>query len=300
MKKFKILTLFLCITMLIFLGSCKKEKKDLCENGHTWIEATCEKPKVCSVCKITDGNPKEHNWVISNNGFLKICEYCKKSESTGKQETFADLDTAMEVINTSSFTMTSTQDMSIAIAGEKVNIKMATTTNFDGNNMYMDFLTQITGEDTKVATYIKQIDENYQVYTKTGETWEYIETITADEYNNEYVSGETQINATEDMFTLTNGVWVGDTKKLTAALTDYIQKINESMGGTDSVRNCKITKYNITLENGNIKKLELTLSMTITIDSYQAYLDMEMIALYSNIGSTKVKEPSKLPNPTID
>lgn len=299
MKKSKLL--ILCILMLITFTGCKNnQEKDPCENGHTWVDATCVKAKTCSVCKTTEGSLLEHNFVVSANGFSKTCSVCDKTESTGKQETFADLDVAMTAINSTSFTMTMTQDTTLTINGETVNTKTAGTTKYDGANMYMDIITQATGTDVKVSTYLKKVGENYQVYVKPEGTWEYSDTITNEEYMAEYGQNETQITVTEDMFTLTNGVWVADTKQITAALTDYLAEINESMEGMGSISSCKITKYNITLNNGDIKKMEITIEMTMKVDSYTMYLTMEIISLYSNIGSTIVTEPANLPLPQVE
>ena len=42
--------------------------------GHNWIEATCQSPKTCSICKITEGDIAEH--VIENG----VCKFCGKKE----------------------------------------------------------------------------------------------------------------------------------------------------------------------------------------------------------------------------
>ncbi len=42
--------------------NCSDEIKIICE--HSWIDATCTKPKTCSKCGLTDGTAKTHNVVI--------------------------------------------------------------------------------------------------------------------------------------------------------------------------------------------------------------------------------------------
>ena len=42
---------------------------------HDWKEATCQKPKNCSICLVTDGGTADHDY--GNDG---VCVYCKKYE----------------------------------------------------------------------------------------------------------------------------------------------------------------------------------------------------------------------------
>ncbi len=57
----KILVIVLVFLLSVGMVGCKDDKTDKrteCEkNGHTWIEATYEQPKRCSVCGITEGDP---------------------------------------------------------------------------------------------------------------------------------------------------------------------------------------------------------------------------------------------------
>ena len=39
--------------------------------GHTWKNATCQQPKTCTICGVTEGNISEH--ISNSNG---ICNYC--------------------------------------------------------------------------------------------------------------------------------------------------------------------------------------------------------------------------------
>ena len=53
-----------------------EKPKDPCEeNGHTWVDATCDTPKTCSVCGATEGDPAAHNYVdgvCSNCGAYEV------------------------------------------------------------------------------------------------------------------------------------------------------------------------------------------------------------------------------------
>ena len=48
--------------------------------GHKWDEATCEKPKICSICGKTEGEPLGHKWDEATCEKPKTCSICKKVE----------------------------------------------------------------------------------------------------------------------------------------------------------------------------------------------------------------------------
>ena len=47
---------------------------------HNWIDATCENPKTCSLCNITEGNPLDHNWIDATMESPKTCSLCNLTE----------------------------------------------------------------------------------------------------------------------------------------------------------------------------------------------------------------------------
>ena len=47
---------------------------------HNWIDATCENPKTCSLCNITEGNPLNHNWIDATMESPKTCSLCNLTE----------------------------------------------------------------------------------------------------------------------------------------------------------------------------------------------------------------------------
>ena len=53
-------------------GDIKEE--DVKATGHNWIEATCQEPKHCSVCGVTEGGKGKHNF---SDG--KACSSCGKA-----------------------------------------------------------------------------------------------------------------------------------------------------------------------------------------------------------------------------
>ena len=47
--------------------------------GHTWNDATCTTPKVCSVCGTTDGKALGHIWFDATCTTAKTCDRCKET-----------------------------------------------------------------------------------------------------------------------------------------------------------------------------------------------------------------------------
>ena len=78
MKK---LLIFLFLNALILcLSACG------CE--HSWIEATCESPKICSLCGETEGEISGHDWTESTCISPKTCSLCGKSEGGLSEHTW--------------------------------------------------------------------------------------------------------------------------------------------------------------------------------------------------------------------
>ena len=48
--------------------------------GHTWVDATCDKAKTCSVCAKTEGDKLAHDWVAATCDKAKTCKLCKKTD----------------------------------------------------------------------------------------------------------------------------------------------------------------------------------------------------------------------------
>lgn len=48
--------------------------------GHVWIDATCTAPKTCSVCNKTEGTPKDHDWLDATCTEPKTCKACGETE----------------------------------------------------------------------------------------------------------------------------------------------------------------------------------------------------------------------------
>ncbi len=49
---------------------------------HTWVEATCEAPKTCSVCGATEGEALGHEWMNATLDAPKTCKNCGATEGS--------------------------------------------------------------------------------------------------------------------------------------------------------------------------------------------------------------------------
>ena len=51
-----------------------------CSCNHKWQAATCDAPKTCSTCKITEGEALDHDWQEATTDAPKTCSRCKLTE----------------------------------------------------------------------------------------------------------------------------------------------------------------------------------------------------------------------------
>lgn len=258
MKKYFIalVALLCCISFSGCQSECEK-------NGHKWQDATYETPKTCSICGETEGD------VLP--------------------ETFETLKRALEEINTKSSTVVTTQTTNygeestvITITTESDNSYSLSKTVAMGENFY----SFIEIDDSLVYQYAKYSDED---------EWEYIGEIDVNEYFNSD-SVPTDFEITEDSFTLTDGIWIGNTTKLNTILETYLEQLNESykqMGIT--VSNMTFNRYDIELSNGQIKNIWIRISITMSIMGTTITTNSDINMLYSKIGQTVVNKPANLP-----
>ena len=75
-------------------GETKTEAVAVDANAHTWVDATCEAPKTCSVCKATEGEALGHTWVDATCEAPKTCKNCSATEGEALGHTWVDTVTA--------------------------------------------------------------------------------------------------------------------------------------------------------------------------------------------------------------
>ena len=55
---------------------------------HTFSEATCYAPKICTVCGFSEGDTLEHSWVEATCTTPKTCSLCQKTEGYTAPHTY--------------------------------------------------------------------------------------------------------------------------------------------------------------------------------------------------------------------
>ena len=61
-----------------------------CGCKHEWKSATCEEPKTCSLCGVTEGDTLEHDWEEANCEDPKTCEECGKTKGDALGHTWVE------------------------------------------------------------------------------------------------------------------------------------------------------------------------------------------------------------------
>ena len=61
--------------------------------GHAWADATCETAKTCSTCQKTEGEPAGHKWEDATCDTAKTCSVCQKTEGEPADHKWEDATT---------------------------------------------------------------------------------------------------------------------------------------------------------------------------------------------------------------
>lgn len=95
MKKF--FCTILAAILLLSLAACggnpteSGESLPVCEaNGHSWVDATCQTAKTCSVCGKTEGKALAHDWMDANYQAPKVCTLCGITEGEPLTASFVE------------------------------------------------------------------------------------------------------------------------------------------------------------------------------------------------------------------
>lgn len=249
----------LLLTLLLFsfgLASCDSSKVDPCADGHDWKEATLSAPKTCRECGETKGKPLTQDISMLQAAIDKLNE---GNYTIDLSETVAE-DPSMK----GTTKIQSTKD------------KLLMTIDLGEMNMNVKMYGEINDENVTLWYYMSQ---------ETG--WMNMGEISMEEFNDS-MSQDPFKNLTSEMFTLKNGVWVGNVEMISEALNGVVADL--------AIKTTfEVSKYHIKLDDyGNIKTIDLI--MTTTIDNNGDITSTTMTAnyKYSKIGSTKVERPSDL------
>ena len=145
-------------------------------------------------------------------------------------------------------------------------------------------------------SYVKIDNELEQVlvYSNDGSTWTK-ETKTLEEYQAESDSYFLDIEV-KDVFTLEDGVWIGNTETITSMLEKYIDELGSSLVGTGAtLESFDVEKYNIEMSGSDISKVDIIMNMIMSASGIPVTIRMSMPMEVKNVGSTIVTVPEGLP-----
>lgn len=63
-----------------------------CGHEHTWTDATCDSPKTCSECGVTEGEAAGHTWEDATCAAPKTCSACGETEGDALEHTWVEAD----------------------------------------------------------------------------------------------------------------------------------------------------------------------------------------------------------------
>ncbi len=219
--------------------------------------------------------------------FLILCLCSFVLMSCGNEE----LDAALEKIQTTSYTANLEMTMSMKFGWQTTTISSVAIMEADPTQVYMETVTDTgySGKQT-VYSYVKIEENTVKVYTKNL-SW-LMEEVSIDDYKSE---NELMNIDTKNTFKLEDGIYVGDVEKLNDQLGELLkEEISESLG-MDADINIDLTKYNITLENDNVKKIEIDMNANVKNGTQTVDMTMTMVYEFSKIGETTVTVPANLP-----
>lgn len=138
--------------------------------GHTWADATCETAKTCTACNKTEGEALGHKWEDATTEAPKTCSVCQKTEGE-------------KIVTDSRFTTAANKELFgtwtgvIKVSGSELidktftgtlNVDYSITFNNDGS---YEEITKLANEEEFVKSVEKfYTDTLYEEFTKMGYT----------------------------------------------------------------------------------------------------------------------------------
>ncbi len=110
-----------CISVLVVLTVLMCLVLTACECKHQWQDATCNTPKTCEKCGVTEGDVLTHVWADATTDAPKTCTLCGLTEGE-------------KIVTDSRFTTAACQDLIgtweglISLTGEEIDVPTFTGT----------------------------------------------------------------------------------------------------------------------------------------------------------------------------
>lgn len=157
--------------------------------------------------------------------------------------------------------------------------------------------TTLRGLLVSYSTYTEKKGKQIITYLETKNGWE-LESITEgnslDSNNYGYVSFDDELEL-DDLFIQDGDKWIGNNEILSEEMENvFAQFVYNILYPEAMVREVTVTKYIITLNKYNVKKIEIAVNVFLYNGSTPFFVEMEMVSKYKDIGKTKVKRPANL------
>lgn len=200
------------------------------------------------------------------------------------------LEMAFEKLSETSYTMEGSMriDMTLSYLGEtqKQTFVVDMHTEANPNEIYNEEV--MNGETQR--SYIKINDDEVLTYTEEKGKWtEEVQSL--EKYKEENANGFLDIDI-KDAFTLEDGIWVGNVEVISEMLEETTNKLSEDLLGDGAKLNSfELEKYNIEMENNEISKVDIAMSVTMTIQGVKVTMKMSVPMTISKVGQTDVTVP---------
>lgn len=204
---------------------------------------------------------------------------------------------AMEVLNNST-NITIDMDMLMEVSSQanKQVINTNSITKVKDNYSYA-VTTVDQGElssESKSEAITVVDGENVKVYSKLGQSWKLLYSLSLDDYNSKNKE-VWELENVNDLFVLNDNVWVGNCDKLDDQLSDYIKNLitEFTMNGVE-IKKYNIEKYDIILKEAKIDSIVLVMSMKINYQGTVIDYRFEMNMKFFDYGSTTFDIPESI------
>ena len=203
------------------------------------------------------------------------------------------LEMAFEKLSETSYTMEGSMriDMTLSYLGQiqkqTLVIDMLAETN--PNEIYNEEV--LNGETKRSYTKIK--DDEVSIYTEENGKWtEEVQIL--EEYNEGKINELLDVEV-KDVFTLEDDIWVGNVEVISEMLQQPINKLSEDLVGDGAkLDSFELEKYNIEMENNEISKVDIVMSVAMTIQGVKVTMKMSVPMTISKVGQTEVTVPAAI------
>lgn len=149
-------------------------------------------------------------------------------------------------------------------------------------------------EGTRFDVFSEIKDENVEIFKGNGRYWEFDHTETLEEYAPVEILPNVEIN--EENFIYEDKIWVGNVELINTYLKDYFnemaQEFDSYKGFIDAEISSLVNKYNVTLVNNKISKIEFDYQVLVTfVNKTVLTISGTITADYSDINATVINKP---------